>query len=151
MTEQIFNTPTSDEKLMSAIAYFFGIFGAIIVWILQKDKSRFVRFHATQALAFDFIVTVTTGVIFFCIFGVMFVGMLGTMFTTINSSSPSEGVPLFILFSTMMPFTIFTCVFPITIILTIIRVVAAVSVLNGRDFRYLWLGKQVEKFLGGYE
>lgn len=141
MTEQTVPVPTSDEKLMSAIAYFFGMLGAVLIWIFQKDKFRFVRFHATQALAFDFVVMVAMGVVFFCIFGSVVVGIFGAMFTTVNASSPSENAPLFFLVPTAMPFIIFACVFPLTLVLTIIRIFAAVSVLSGHDFRYPWLGK----------
>ena len=139
--------PTSDEKLMSAIAYFFGVFGALLVWIFQKDKSRFVRFHATQALAFDFLVLGVGFVGFFCIFGMMFVAMFGSIVLTANSASPSDQ-PLLVLFPVLMPFTIFSCAFPGALVLMLVRLIAAVAVLSGRDFRYPWLGTQVEKFLG---
>lgn len=140
--------PTQDEKLMSAIAYFFGIFGALFVWMLQKDKSRFVRFHAAQALAFDFLVMGLGFVVFFCIFGIMFAGVLGAIFIAANSSSPSDAFPVFMMFPAFMPFMILACVFPSAFIFMIVRLIAAVSVLSGRDFRYPWLGTQVEKFLG---
>ena len=151
MTEQTVPMPTSDERLLSAIAYFFGIIGAVFVWILQRDKSRFVRFHAAQALAFDFVVTIFTMVFFSCFFGLMFAGMFGAMLTASNTSSPSESFPLFIIFPTIMPLAIFACIFPFTLLLMIIRIIAAVSVLSGHDFRYPWLGRQVEKFLGDQE
>ena len=44
---------TSDERVMAALAHFFGLIAALIVWVLNKDKSRFVRFQALQALALD--------------------------------------------------------------------------------------------------
>ena len=91
--------PTSDEKVMGALAYFFGMLGALLVWLLQREKSRFVRFHALQALGFDLIVMVFMFVVMFCSFGVMFLGMFGTMFAGLNSS-PSEAAPL-LMVSTM--------------------------------------------------
>jgi uncharacterized Tic20 family protein len=146
--EQSNTDPNSDEKLMSALAYFFGVMGAILVWIFQKEKSRFVRFHATQALAFDFIVMGLSFVLFFCIFGAVFLGMLGSILITANSSSASD-TPLFMMVPAFMPFMLFLCVFPLSLVLLILRFIAAISVLSGRDFRYPWLGKQVERFLGG--
>lgn len=142
-------TPTSDEKLMSAIAYFLGIIGALLVWILQKDKSRFVRYHAAQALAFDFLVTVLAFVMFFCIFGVMFVGLFGSILIAVSTASQTDSAPLFVLFPAFMPFMVFTCAFPLSFVFMIGRLFAAISVLTGRDFRFPWLGRQVEKFLGG--
>ena len=57
--------PTSDEKMMGALAHVFGPLAAIIVWAIQKEKSRFVKFQALQALAFDMIVAVILGGFFF--------------------------------------------------------------------------------------
>ncbi len=139
--------PTSDEKVMGALAYFFGMLGALLVWLLQREKSRFVRFHALQALGFDLIVMVFMFVVMFCSFGVMFLGMFGTMFAGLNSS-PSEAAPLLMVSTMGMPFLLFLCVFPIALVLTVIRLYAAVTVLLGRDFRYPWLGQRIESFLG---
>jgi len=142
------NTPlTSDEKMYSAVAYFFGPLGAVIVWMLQKEKSRFIRFHATQALTFDFIVMIGTSVLFFCVFGTVFVEMFGAIFAGINNSSSPDSIPVLIYTPALMPFTLFTCIFPFTFGLTILRIIAAISVLTGRDFHYPWLGRRVEKFL----
>jgi uncharacterized Tic20 family protein len=145
--EQSDALPTSDEKLISAIAYFFGILGALFVWIFQKDKSRFVRFHAAQALAFDFLVMGLSFLFVFCLFGVIFIGMFGSIFLAANTSASSD-LPMLVLFPALMPFLIFSCVLPLALFFTIIRLIATVSVLSGSDFRYPWLGRQVEKYLG---
>jgi uncharacterized membrane protein len=71
---------------MSALAYFFEKW-ALFSFGSFKDKSRFVRFHATQALAFDFIV-MTKFCAFLCIFGAMFLGMLGSILITANCRPP---------------------------------------------------------------
>jgi uncharacterized Tic20 family protein len=139
--------PTSDEKLMGALAHFFGIIGALIIWAIQKDKSRFVRFQAAQALAFDFISTLLMLVLGFCSFGVMFIGMLGTIFTAANSSASSESLSPFMIFPFMFPWLMFACIFPFATALFIAKIVAAISVLNGNNFRYPWLGAKVENFL----
>ena len=147
MTEQTDLSPTSDERMMAALAHFFGTLGALIVWLMQKDKSRFVRFQAVQALAFHFIVMVIMIVLFVCLFGVMFIGMFGTMFAALNNSTSPENLSPFMMFPIMFPTLIFTCIFPFSLALLIIQIVAAVSVLSGNDFRYPFLGAQVEKFL----
>ena len=132
---------------MGALAHFFGMFAALIVWALQKDKSRFVKFQALQALLFDFTVATLFGILFGCIFLLAMLGMYGSMFFFMgNASSSSDVVPLFFL-PLLFQSTAFACIFPISLILTVIRLVAALSVLNGREFRYPIIGPWLEKFL----
>ena len=147
MTEETDLTPTSDERMMGALAHFFGVIGALIIWAIQKDKSRFVRFQAAQALAFDFAVTLLMGVLFFCLFGVMFLGILGTMFVTLNNSTSPESLNRFMVFPFLFPWLMFICILPFSLVLLVARVVAAVSVLSGNNFHYPFLGERVEKFL----
>jgi uncharacterized Tic20 family protein len=148
MTESLDTlTPTSDERMMGALAHFFGLIGALIIWAIQKDKSRFVRFQAAQALAFDFVTMLLTLVVFFCSFGAMFIGIFGTIFAAANSSASSETVSPFMMFPFMFPWLMFACIFPFSIALFVARIVAAISVLNGNNFRYPWLGAKVENFL----
>ncbi len=139
--------PTSDEKLMGAIAHLFGPLGAIIVWAVQKDKSRFVKFQALQALTFDVVIALGMGILFFCIFGVGFLGMSGAMFTSMNTPSSSEGLSPFFLLPMIFPFTIFGCVFPISFILLLVRLAASISILNGRNYQYPVIGKWLDTFM----
>lgn len=148
MTESLDTLPpTSDERMMGALAHFFGLIGAVIIWAIQKDKSRFVRFQAAQALAFDFITMLFMFVLFFCSFGVMFIGMFGTIFFAANNSAPSESFSPFMMFPFMFPWLMFACIFPFSMALFVARIVATISVLNGNHFRYPWLGAKVENFL----
>lgn len=141
------NPTTSDERLMGALAHFFGVVGALIVWVTQKDKSRFARFQAAQAMAFDLSVMLLMMVVFFCLFGAMFVGIFGTMAVAVNSSTSPDTASPFLMFPFLLPSVMFTCVMPLFLALLITKIVAAVSVLNGKDFRYPFLGAKVEKFL----
>lgn len=146
------NTPTdiplsSDEKLMGGLAHLFGPLVALIVWVTQKDKSRFVKFHALQALAFDVILMLVTGVAFFCVFGAMFVGMFVFLFGTLGSTSSPDSIgPIFAL-PFMFPSFIFACIFPFSFLILALRMIAGFSVLNGRNYQYPLLGKWLENFL----
>lgn len=147
MTEETILTPTSDERMMAALAHFFGAIGALIIWVVQREKSRFVRFQAVQALAFDFSIMLLMIVLFVCLFGAMFLGIFGTLFATLNTSTPTENFSPFVVFPFMFPMLMFTCIFPFSLGTLVVRVVATVSVLNGTNFRYPLLGAWVEKFL----
>ena len=138
---------SSDEKLMGALPHLFGLLVAVVVWMLQKDKSRFVKFQALQALAFDVIVMIAMGLVFSCLFGVMFLGMFGSIFMTAKTaSSPDAMGPLFFL-PFMLPFTTFACIFPFSFLLLVLRIIAAVSILNGRNYHYPILGNWLDNFL----
>ena len=112
MTEETNILPTSDERMLGALAHFFGIIGALIIWVLQKDKSRFVRFQAAQALAFDFVVTLLMMMFSLCFFGVMFLGIFGVTFASLNHAISSENFNPFIAFPFMFPWLMFICILP---------------------------------------
>lgn len=145
-------SPTSDERLMAALAHFFGPVVALIIWATQKDKSRFVRFQAVQALAFDLTVFVALFVFIGCflviVFGTVFLGTAGA-FAAANQNQNSDGSALGLVASLIffLPFLAW-CPMMLLIVGTLVaRVVAAINVLQGKDFRYPVLGARVEKFL----
>ncbi|HEX2696884.1 MAG TPA: DUF4870 domain-containing protein [Anaerolineales bacterium] len=138
---------SSDEKLMGALAHLFGPLVALVVWFMQKDKSRFVKFQTVQALAFDAILMIVMGIVFFCLFGVMFVGMFGAMFYGLGNTSSPDTVSPFFMLPAMFPFTIFACAFPLSLLILGARVFAAISIFNGHNYKYPVLGNWLENFL----
>ena len=75
----------SDERLWSSIAHigtpFFSFVPALIVWLVQKEKSAFVDTEAKEALNFSILVTIgyivasftTVLIIGFAIFPIVFI------------------------------------------------------------------------------
>lgn len=58
-------TPSSDERTMAAIGHGLtfvegGILGPLVVYVLKKDESPFVAFHALQSLYFGLAFLVAT-------------------------------------------------------------------------------------------
>ncbi len=86
---------TSDERLMAMLSHLSILFGGIILpiilWATQKDKSKFVRYHALQAIFFHIAyaailaVVIVALVLVFMIFGIG----LGAM--TSKGSHHSDG------------------------------------------------------------
>lgn len=139
---------TSDDRLLAGLAHLLGWVVALIVWATQKDRSRYVRFQAVQALAFDGVVIVVVFLLMGCLMGgfflVMFLTMAGTM-AAANSGDPGSLAWFF-----WLPFGQFLIWIPMVLgmgAVFLIRLFAAWNVLQGRDFRYPWLGRQVERFL----
>ena len=77
----------------------------------------------------------------------MFVGMFGTMLAGFSNAGQSGDFSWLMLLPAILPFGMFGCIFPLVITLFIIRIVATISVLNGNNFRYPWLGAKVATFL----
>lgn len=56
LTQQV-AAPTQEEKTMALIAHFGAIFtwilAPLVVYLVKKDESKYVAFHALQALYFS--------------------------------------------------------------------------------------------------
>jgi uncharacterized Tic20 family protein len=75
--------PTSDEKVLAALAHasvlfsFFGPVAPTLIWVFQRNKSKYVRFHALQAMGYQsFLFWGWFIGLFVVIFGVVFVMVL---------------------------------------------------------------------------
>jgi len=42
-------TRTGDENIIAAVSYLMGFFTGIVIYLLYKDKSKFISFHAMQS------------------------------------------------------------------------------------------------------
>ena len=71
---------TSEEKTLALLAhllgYFSSIIGPLIIYLTQKEKSRFVAFHAMQAILFHLIFDALYVVLFVSIVGILFIPFL---------------------------------------------------------------------------
>jgi len=88
---------SKDEKLMSFFCHFSMILGGIlvpvIIWAIKKEQSKFVRFHALQAIFYHIAYSVIAG---FFIVGIVFTYliMFGTYYSHRYSyyKGPSTGM-----------------------------------------------------------
>jgi uncharacterized Tic20 family protein len=67
---------TSEEKMFALFSHLSVVLGGIILpiilWALQKDKSKFVRFHSLQAIFYHISITAMIMIlIFFLVFGIL--------------------------------------------------------------------------------
>ena len=137
---------TPDERVMAALAHFFGLIAALIVWATQKDKSRFLRFQALQALAFDMLFMVAYVLLTMCFLGLMFVMIMALAFSTAQAATPDQVLPG-IMAGMVMPFAMVFGILPLALLAMVVRVIAAVSVATGHNFRYPLIAPRVEAFL----
>ena len=80
------STPGSDERLMAALAWLLGPLVAFLVWLLQREQSRFAAFQALQALLFDL---TTLGVPFVGLAVTLVVEIVGFIAATVAVLLPS--------------------------------------------------------------
>ena len=131
----------SDNKLMSLMSHLaiiipnIGIIAPIVIWVTQKDKSKFVRFNAIQAIFFQLI-------FFILLMLSIFIGLI-LMFISIPLMSTSPGGEPGILFWVSMG--IMNFYFPLWAIFSIYAIVAGVKSFKGKIFRYIIIGKIIEK------
>ena len=139
-----------DERVMAAIAHVtvifsaVGLIGPLIIWGTQKEKSPFVAFQALQAAAYQFLLLLgglLAGALYMCSF-------LSLPVTALLSLPFDERAAL------CFPFLGFSCTFGVLFLLMLAWLAyvgyglfAAVSVLQGNDFRYVFLGPRLERYL----
>ena len=134
---------------MAAISHFFGSFAALIIWATQKDKSRFVRFQATQAMVFNLLATI---ILSFTIVSMITITII-TLSIGIGDIAifSSQGNPIAELFRTLIaglagvPLLIPCVLIPMIGIILVARLIAAIQNYSGKNFHYPWLGSLIER------
>ncbi len=139
---------TPDESLLAGIAHLFGWLAALIIWVVQKDKSRFVRFQAVQSMAYDLLILIVTSVIAallsILIFGLLLLGVIDLAVLGTQGNPSAETVRTVIAAMAAAPFLL-ACIFgPLSMAILAGRIIAAVQTFQGKNFHYPWLGRQVE-------
>ena len=112
-----------------------GILAPIIIWVTNKDKSRFVRFNALQAIFFQLIFFIL--MMFFIFIGVILMLIAIPWFDLSSNAEPG------ILFFLSMVFMFMY--FPLWLIFGIYAVVAAVKSFKGKIFKYAIIGRIFER------
>lgn len=127
---------------MAALAHFFGLVIALIVWATQKDKSAYVRFQALQAMVFDLIWVVFSVGAVFCTLALSIVLFFVGAFASATRLDPGFANALF-----SAPYLVWILLFPCLIGTVVLRLFVVFQVLQGRAFRYPWLGKKIVAFV----
>jgi uncharacterized Tic20 family protein len=142
--------PTQDERIMAAVSHvtviwpMVGMIGPLVIWGTQREKSPFVGFQALQAAAYQLILILgglVAGVCYMCSF-------FSFPFTALLTAPFDEEAVL------CFPFLTFSCTFGLLFLLMLLwlayigyGIFGAVSVLQGKDFRYVFLGPWLERYL----
>ena len=123
------------------IAQLMGVLAAAVIWLVERDRSKWAAFQALQAAVYQFIVllvTLASWVVWTVFFTVSLIPIMANPAAYENASPP----PLF--FASMASMVI---PFAITGVLVLYGLVGGFVSLRGHDFRYFILGNLVERFL----
>jgi uncharacterized Tic20 family protein len=139
--------PNQDERVMAALSHisiilpFMGLIASIVIWVTQKEKSRFVAFHALQALVYQLVEIMA----WFLGIGCYFSSFLGTIIVIpLTSSAGSSSVDvLFVL----IPLVVMGFIFLGGFAFMVYGVVGAILTFQGKPFHYLLVGRRVERFM----
>ena len=92
---------SQEDKTMAMLAYLLGIVtgfvGPLVIWLMKKDQSKFVGFHALQALLLHAVVTlgyILSAVLFIVIIGFFTMplfGVLSLVFSIIAGLAANRG------------------------------------------------------------
>ena len=142
--------PTSDEKVLAALAHasvlfaFFGPVGPTLIWVFQRAKSKYVRFHALQAMGYQAMAFWAFFIgIFFAVFGGIIISII---IASISHFDPSD--------MSAFPFIvqpiIMLSIFGLWSLFFLIGIIGAVFCMIGRNFSYPLIGHWLKgKLFGG--
>jgi len=141
-------TPTQDERIMAALAHasallpMMGIIAPIVIWVTQKEKSKYVAFQSLQALAYQ----LTMIVAYFVGMGCYMLSFFATFITAMSSGNSRSIDPISGL-GFIFAFLVFGAIFVGGFFFVIYGVVGTVKTFQGKPFRYVIIGKKVENFM----
>ena len=90
--------PTSDEKTMALLAhvltFVFPLLAPLVIYLIKKDESDFVRYHSRESLNFQITLIIVCIILVLTIVGILLlwiVGIIDVIFVIIATIRASEG------------------------------------------------------------
>ena len=138
---------SADERVTAAlahgvvIAYGLGAVGAAVIWLLQKEKSKYVAFQALQAAVYQLVgllVYIIGWSCWGCLYGLSFIPMIA------NAEKYKDAPPPAVFFISLA-----LMVVPLGLmgLWMLYGLWGAWRAFQGRDFRYIVLGRMLERYL----
>ncbi len=143
-TETNATLSTQNDRIMAALAHttailpMMGVVAPIVIWVTQKDKSEYVGFQALQAIAYQ----LTMVLAWFVGMAFYFASFVAT-FISIPFGGSSNSFPVFF----FVPFVVMALMMLGMLAFVVYGLIAAVMVLQGREFQYVVIGSLLKRYL----
>jgi uncharacterized protein len=147
MTSNISQVSPQDERVLAALSHIsvllplIGVMSPILIWVTQKEKSRYVAFQSLQALVYQLCMIITYIVGMACYACSFFSVFFGSSYELSQYMGPSSEYLFFI------PFIFIGIIFIGGFIYVIYGIIGAIITFQGKPFRYFIIGKRVERFM----
>lgn len=141
MTEQS-NELTFEQKLLAALAHGsivaqgLGVVAGIVIYVNQREKSRWTAFQALQAAVYQvvaLVIVIASWFVWGIFYGLSFIPLIGL---------PEGAAPPLIFWLGMASMAI---PFVVMMIIGLYGVWGGIRTLQGKDFRYALIGKWLER------
>jgi uncharacterized Tic20 family protein len=142
---------TSEERLLAGLSHLLGWLVALVILLVEQQKSRFVRLQALQAIIFSVMMTCVYMLLVGCMLTLVFGGVaVGAVTEAAAAGNGTDsGIGIFMAALSMMGFGLALPVFIVVAFCAqIVRIIAAVISFTGKEFRYPLLHRLAERFLG---
>ena len=91
-------SPTSDEKTLALLSHVLtlavGFLAPLIIYLIKKDQSSFVTYHAKESLNFQITIFIIIVALFITVIGILLVwvvGIIALVFVIMATLKASEG------------------------------------------------------------
>ena len=139
-----------DERVLGALSHIsillpgMGILAPILIWVTQRERSRFVAFQALQAVVFPLALLLLWFLGGACYMGSIFLIMIGGF--AMSGRSGMEGPDPLVGGLFVLPFAVFLLMLLVALLMLVYGIAAAILTFQGNDFRYALIGRWVERF-----
>lgn len=142
---------TTEERLLAAVShgsallFIWGVFLPLGIWIIQRQRSAFVTFHALQALTFQlfhfiYMTLLALGVVMLVVlvqFSVIAISASG-------QNGSAELSPFFFVLTQLVLIASFSCGLGLY---GLLGVLGAILIIAKRDFYYPIFGRRLQRYL----
>jgi len=138
----------SEDRLVAALCHlgaflpFFGMLAALIIWLTQKVRSRWLGFQSLQALLFQGIAFALYYLVGFGMSVGYFVFVLPLI--ALSETGWGDRVPFLLVPFLFLFFGMLLLIVAATFVYYLLAGIATVNTLRGRDYRYPLIGKLTE-------
>ncbi len=145
-TAKVPSLSAQDERVLAALSHvsvllpMIGILAPILIWVTQREKSRYTAFQSLQAIVFQLVLILIYFAGFACYLGSFFLVFLST--GILGGFRVSGAAGLLFLF----PFGVILLMLVVMFLMAIYGLVGAVMTFQGKDFRYALIGQWVERY-----